>query len=155
MKGLSLRSILFSVFVLLCGSAAHAATPLLAYNFGNQVASSTLAISSDGTVVRLETLQGNTQTINENALSGAELSNIKVLVGKALKGKIVKSIVPATLGSQSGTISTYIGPQKKDLEGIIRIPTNPSKATKLTNASSAAIKSLKTIINRYVVIKMK
>ncbi len=154
MQSLSLRTIALSLLTLITSSVTYAATPVLVYNYGNQVQASSLAVSSDGTVVRIERLHGTLQTINENPLSGLELKNLKSLVTKAIKGKITQTTINASLGSQAGTIATYSGAQKKDLEGVVRIPTEMSKATKLSN-NSPAIKSLKAFVNKYVVVKMK
>lgn len=154
MKTLKYSSI-FSALITLCiSSASFAAQPLLTYSYGNQVMSSTLSVSSSGTVIRMERKHGSFETINENALSGAELTQLKSLLSKALKGKIKSTSVIASLGSQSGTIATYKGAQKINLEGIVRNPTDLTRATKLTN-NSPAIKALKSFVNKYVNVKMQ
>lgn len=154
MKFLNLRSVLITFLLSTTTAMAAAPTLLLNFRYGNQITASSLAISSTGAVVRIERVQANIQTINENPLSGAELANLKALVAKALKGKIVKKTISASMGSQSGTISTQVGTSKKDLEGIVRSPTElDKKATQLTNLSPA-MKSIKAIVNKYVNVKM-
>lgn len=151
MKTLSLILALFA----LTSSTANAATPLLVYSYGNQIASSTLAVSSDGTIVHTERKAGGQlQVVNENPLSGAELASLKSAIAKAAKAKITKKTVAASLGSQSGTIATYVNGVKKDLEGVVRAPTDLSKATKLTNSSSS-IKTIKAFINKIALVDMK
>jgi len=148
---MKILSILVALFLLT--ASAHAASPLLVYSYGNQITSSTLAISSDGTVVHTERVHAHLEVVNENPLSGAELANLKSLVAKAAQAKVTKKSISASLGSRSGTISTYVNGVKKDLEGVVRVPTDLSKATRLTNSSSS-IKAIKTLINRIVKVDL-
>lgn len=153
MKSLTLKSLALSLSLLFLSSASFAATPLLVYSYGNQVASSTLAVSSDGNIIHTERLQGQIQVLNENPLSGAELAILKSHIAKASRAVITKTQIPASLGSQSGTIATFVGSQKKDLEGIVRTPVDLTKATKLSNKSSS-MKNIKSFINKYVKVKI-
>ena len=110
-------------------------SPLLVFDYGNQICREKLIVYDDGTVVHNRSCYNGKTQLDSTTLTLAEVGGLESLISQAAVGTFMKSPFQVTLGSASGYLRGFVSDSPVDLRNYDR---TISTGIKTINQSTAA-----------------